>query len=556
MTSAKIAIRCAIYTRKSSEEGLEQSFNSLHAQREACEAYILSQRHEGWHLLPNHYDDGGFSGGNMERPGLKKLISDIASGKIDTVVVYKVDRLTRALSDFAKIVDAFDKQGVSFVSVTQQFNTTTSMGRLTLNVLLSFAQFEREVTGERIRDKVAASKKKGMWMGGHVPKGYDRVEGKLIVNSEEAVAVRNIFLAYLECGCVRKLAEQLKRLGIRSKRWTSSTGRHRGGAILSRGSLYHTLNNPIYIGKIAHQGKLHDGQHEPILDLQLWNRVAAMLKENRVARRTQSNLPSGRLLSGKLRTPGGLSYTPTHAAKNGRRYFYYILTGSSHGASLNTIKRLPANELEGRVLSSIGSFLEDSLQLSEHFKTLDVRELRLLTSAAKHRAAQLSEIAHADTRDFVSRIVQKIIVEKNELCMVLSGAQLYKSFLGNVRPGDSPIDIELREPISFARRGSEVKLILSNGECMSGASIASLVHAVVQARTWSDWIVSGDVKNLEQLAAKAGLNKRYASRILRLAALSPTLYEAILSGNHSPLVTLLALTKSLPLSWEEQRIPG
>ena len=267
MTSAKIQIRCAIYTRKSSEEGLEQSFNSLHAQREACEAYILSQRHEGWQLLANQYDDGGFSGGNMERPGLKKLIADIASGKIDTVVVYKVDRLTRALSDFAKIVDAFDKQGVSFVSVTQQFNTTTSMGRLTLNVLLSFAQFEREVTGERIRDKVAASKKKGMWMGGHVPKGYDRVEGKLIVNAEEAVAVRNIFLTYLECGCVRKLADRLKHSGIRSKRWTSSTGRQRGDVILSRGFLYHTLNNPIYIGKIAHQGKLHDGQHEPILDL-------------------------------------------------------------------------------------------------------------------------------------------------------------------------------------------------------------------------------------------------------------------------------------------------
>jgi site-specific DNA recombinase len=249
-------IRCAIYTRKSSEEGLEQSFNSLHAQREACEAYVLSQRHEGWQLLATKYDDGGFSGGNMERPGLRKLLDDIASKKIDTVVVYKVDRLTRALSDFARIVETFDQQGVSFVSVTQQFNTTTSMGRLTLNVLLSFAQFEREVTGERIRDKVAASKKKGMWMGGHVPKGYDWIDRQLVVNPEEAEAVQKIFLGYLKWRCVRRLSEDLKRSGIRSKEWISATGRKRGGAILSRGSLYHTLNNPIYIGKVAHQGVL------------------------------------------------------------------------------------------------------------------------------------------------------------------------------------------------------------------------------------------------------------------------------------------------------------
>jgi site-specific DNA recombinase len=420
--------------------------------------------------------------------------------------------------------------------------------------LLSFAQFEREVTGERIRDKVAASKKKGMWMGGHVPKGYDRIEGRLVVNAEEAVAVRNIFLAYLECGCVRKLAERLKYSGIRSKRWTSSTGRQRGGAILSRGSLYHTLNNPIYIGKIAHQGKLHDGQHEPILDSQIWNQVAAMLKANRVDRRTRGNLPSGRLLHGKLLSSDGQSYTPTHAAKRGRRYFYYILTGSGRGSSVNTIKRLPAEALEERVLSSISSFLEDSLRVSGHFKTLDVRELRLLTSAAKHRAAQLSETNHADTRDFVSQIVQKVIVEKNELCISLSGERLYKSFVGNVCPGGTPIEIQLREPISLARRGSAVKLILSNGDCKSDAPIASLVRAVVQARTWSDWIVSGNVKNLEQLAVKSGLNKRYASRILRLAALSPKLYEAVLAGDHSPLLTVSAFVKDLPLEWGEQRL--
>jgi DNA invertase Pin-like site-specific DNA recombinase len=342
-------IRCAIYTRKSSEEGLDQSFNSLHAQREACEAYVLSQKHEGWQTLTAQYDDGGFSGGSMERPGLKKLLADIAAGKIDTVVVYKVDRLTRSLADFAKIVESFDSKRVSFVSVTQQFNTTTSMGRLTLNVLLSFAQFEREVTGERIRDKVAASKKKGIWMGGHVPLGYDLANRELIVNQKEAEMVRKIFLEYLEQRCVTKLYEELKSSGIRSKQWVSSTGRQFGGAVLSRGSLYHLLNNPIYIGKTKHKGVLHNGQHKPILELEMWDQVVALLKENSVIRHRSRNIRSGRILHGKFVAGDGHSYTPTHASKKGRRYFYYTLTRPAAHASANEIKRLPADEVEARV---------------------------------------------------------------------------------------------------------------------------------------------------------------------------------------------------------------
>jgi site-specific DNA recombinase len=279
-----------------------------------------------------------------------------------------------------------------------------------------------------------------------------------------------------------------------------------------------------------------------------------MLMDNRVTRRTQSNLPSGRLLRGKLVTSDGQSYTPTHASKNGRRYFYYILTGPGRGASAHTIKRLPADELEGRVLSSIGAFLEDSPRLAAHFTTLDIRELRLLTSAAKHRSAQLSEIAHANVRDTISRIVKRIVVNNNELCIFLSRAELRKDLLGEVGSGDSSTEIQLHEPISFARRGSAVKLILSNGECKSDAPIASLARAVVQARTWSEWIVSGKVRSLEELAAKAGLNKQYASRILRLAALSPTLYETILSGNHSPLLSVSLLTKDLSLEWKEQHL--
>ena len=261
-----IAQRCAIYTRKSTEEGLEQDFNSLDAQREACAAYILSQKHEGWSELGDRYDDGGFSGGSMERPGLMQLLRDVEAGRIDVIVVYKVDRLTRSLTDFAKMVDVFDKSGVSFVSVTQAFNTTSSMGRLTLNVLLSFAQFEREVTAERIRDKVAASKRKGMWMGGAVPLGYDAKEKALVVNQGEASAIRTIFAEYLAKGSVRQLTSRLAELGIVSKRRTDRFGRVSGGRSLSRGALYNILRNPIYIGKIRHKDELFAGLHEAIID--------------------------------------------------------------------------------------------------------------------------------------------------------------------------------------------------------------------------------------------------------------------------------------------------
>src|SRR5467141_2242040 len=258
--------KCAIYTRKSSEEGLEQDFNSLHAQRESCEAYIKSQKHEGWMALPNLYDDGGYSGGSIERPALKKLLADIQSRAVDVVIVYKVDRLTRSLADFAKIVEIFDAAGVSFVSVTQQFNTTTSMGRLTLNVLLSFAQFEREVTGERIRDKIAASKQKGMWMGGNVPLGYDASERTLIINPAEAGIVQRIFALYRKLGCVRRVKEEADRLGIRTKCSTTANGTERSGKPFSRGHLYGLLANPIYTGRIAHKGRLYPGQHPALID--------------------------------------------------------------------------------------------------------------------------------------------------------------------------------------------------------------------------------------------------------------------------------------------------
>jgi site-specific DNA recombinase len=317
-------LRCAIYTRKSSEEGLEQDFNSLDAQREACEAYILSQRHEGWVALPAMYDDGGISGGTMERPALKRLLADVAAGKIDVVVVYKVDRLTRSLADFAKIVEIFDQRQVSFVSVTQAFNTTSSMGRLTLNVLLSFAQFEREVTGERIRDKIAASKKKGMWMGGLPPLGYDVQDRKLVVNQAEAETVTFIFERYQALKSVRLLKAELDRRCIVSKLRKRDNGPSRGGQPLGRGALYAMLSNRLYRGEIVHKDVSHPGQHDAIVDETLFNEVQQTLATNRVDRERGTNAEEPSLLAGLLFDADGHRMTPTHASKKGVRYRYYV----------------------------------------------------------------------------------------------------------------------------------------------------------------------------------------------------------------------------------------
>src|ERR1700686_1588548 len=316
--------RCAIYTRKSSEEGLEQEFNSLAAQREACEAYIRSQQHEGWLLARNRYDDGGFSGGNLERPAAQRLLTDIRAGRIDIVVVYKVDRLTRSPPDFARLVELFDAQGVSFVSVTQQFNTTSSMGRLTLNVLLSFAQFEREVTGERIRDKIAASKRKGIWMGGLVPLGCEVRDRQLVINEAEATTVRHIFTRYCELGSVRLLKEELDRNGVRSKVRVSKAGVESGGQAFSRGALYTLLRNPIYVGEIRHKGVCHPGQHVPIVDRAMWDRVAQLLREHSTGCGARSSGTKSCLLIGKLFDESGQGLTPSHAVKGDRRYRYYV----------------------------------------------------------------------------------------------------------------------------------------------------------------------------------------------------------------------------------------
>ena len=342
-------MRCAVYTRKSTEEGLEQDFNSLDAQREACAAYILSQRHEGWTPVSDIYDDGGYSGGTIERPALKALLAEIAAGRVDVIVVYKVDRLTRSLADFAKIVEILDDAGASFVSVTQSFNTTTSMGRLTLNVLLSFAQFEREVTGERIRDKIAASKAKGMWMGGPIPLGYRLEERKLLIDEHEAATIRMIFTRFLELGSGRALVAELDRDGVRSKQRINRHGRVYGQLPISRGALYSILQNRLYIGEVVHKGQSYPGQHDAIIDVDLFDRVQAALAEKRVERRHGTNADQPSLLAGLMWDGWGRRMSPSHAVKQGKRYRYYASQTDGDTASAQPAWRISAGDIEALV---------------------------------------------------------------------------------------------------------------------------------------------------------------------------------------------------------------
>src|SRR6202521_4174549 len=386
--------RCAIYTRKSSEEGLEQEFNSLEAQHEACEAYIRSQRHEGRIPARTRYDDGGFSGGSLERPALQRLLADIAAGRVDVVVVYKVDRLTRSLADFARLVEIFDAQGVSFVSVTQQFNTTSSMGRLTLNVLLSFAQFEREVTGERILDKIAASKKKGMWMGGNVPLGYDASERTLAINPAEAEAVRRIFALYRELGCVRRVKEEADRLGLRTKCSTTADGTKRGGRPFSRGHIYGLLANPIYTGQIAHKGELYPGLHPALIDNETWTAVRNQLAANTNDHRRRAKAAEPSLLAGLLVDARGERLTPSHAVKKGRRYRYYASAALITEAGTDRAQgwRLAAREIEDCVIRILVDALTSPARLLERIDKSGIpgEQIRTILGRAARAAAALS----------------------------------------------------------------------------------------------------------------------------------------------------------------------
>src|SRR3954451_14287511 len=551
--------RCAIYTRKSSEEGLEQEFNSLAAQREACEAYIRSQQHEGWVLARPRYDDGGFSCVNLERPALQRLLADIRTGRIDIVVVYKVDRLTRSLADFARLVELFDAEAVSFVSVTQQFNTTSSMGRLTLNVLLSFAQFEREVTGERIRDKIAASKKKGMWMGGNVPLGYDANQRTLVINPAEAETVRRVFALYRELGCVRRVKEEADRLGLKTKYTRTANGTERGGKPFSRGHLYTLLSNPIYTGQIAHKGKLHPGQQAAVIDDESWSAVRDQLAANTSNHRRRSKAAEPSLLAGLLVDARGERLTPSHAVKKGRRYRYYVSAALITDAGTDRAQgwRLAAREIEEAVIRILADALTSPAKLVERFGAANVPSDHIpkLLNRAARLAAALSGLPDERAK-LVRELVEKIIVDEKTIIVKLQrGALLGGDVPSSASAEECDNATELTAAVAFTRRGAETKLVLPGLAQQNHSSRCdpALIKAIARGRAWFEELATGRARSLQQLAKRGGISRRYIRRLVGLAFLSPELVEAILQGRQSVELTATRLTElDLPLDWTEQ----
>jgi site-specific DNA recombinase len=554
-------IHCAIYTRKSSEEGLDQSFNSLDAQREACEAYIKSQRQEGWHAISSHYDDGGFSGGSMERPALKRLMDDIRAGNVNTVVVYKVDRLTRSLADFAKIIEQFDAHRVSFVSVTQQFNTTSSMGRLTLNVLLSFAQFEREVTGERIRDKIAASKRKGMWMGGHVPLGYDLRDRMIHINPREAETVHTIYSNYVRLGCVMALKDYLDRNGISGKSRRLPDGSKISGTCYSRGALYKILRNHIYVGEIRHKGSVYRGQHEAIIDREQWNQVQKLLLNNQQGRRRKTRATKSSLLTGIIFDPDGNRYTPTHANKSGRRYRYYTSqTVIRKTTQTDQPARIPAHDLEAAVIGRILEFLKSPREVLKALGGQGVERSKYteLLKRASAKTASWTTISAQQRESFLISVLDRVVIHSDSVEVKIRKEELIRQLAGRMNSQST----ECREFITLhcafrcAARGKALRLIVGNDQPPPQTSTFAILKAIARARAWREQLISGEARCVEHLARLNHLRVTYVRRILRFALLSPASIEAILNGQVAPDLSLESLVGRIPIIWKDQNFAG
>jgi site-specific DNA recombinase len=543
--STRPTIRCAIYTRKSTEEGLEQEFNTLDAQREACASYIASQRSEGWVELPDHFDDGGFSGGTLERPALQNMMRMIEASEIDVVVVYKIDRLTRSLLDFTKLVDQLDRRSVTFVSVTQSFNTTTSMGRLTLNVLLSFAQFEREVTGERIRDKFAASKKKGIWMGGYPPLGYDISERKLIVNVAEADTVNIIFRRYIELGCVRALQQDLDTLGIRSKRWTTATGKVFGGQKFGRGALYCLLRNRTYLGETSHKGAVYPGEHSLIVSKEVFLAAGERLASTRRRALGKQSNPQSAMLAGLLFDSRGCLMTPTYTRNRGKNYAYYVSQNrqgpekciSRVGAPAidelvrNTLTRLglPAAYSVSAELTSARTYL-CRVELHQDSTKICIDRIRALQWWRENHSALIGategELICLNSASLANG--EKLCEELKHLVVTLPVRAQFRGGRTGIIPPSEMIPVRPRcDPV--------------------------LMRALAKAHRWKASIMRGEIRSVDGLAKQLNKERRYVSNILRLAFLSPTLTKAILEGRQPPSLRLAhLLNSSFPLSWSAQ----
>jgi site-specific DNA recombinase len=539
-------LHCAIYTRVSTEHGLEQEFNSLDAQREAAEAYIKSQAHEGWLCLKDRFDDGGYSGGSMERPALQELLNAVKARRIDVIVVYKVDRLTRSLADFAKLVELFDAHGVSFVSVTQSFNTTSSMGRLTLNVLLSFAQFEREVTGERIRDKIAASKKKGLWMGGIVPYGYRLENRKLLVDPPEAELVRQVFILYLELKSLPQLAQALADRGIASRPRTFASGEPVGGKPFRTGALSHLLGNRMYLGEINHRNKSYPGEHEPIIAPDLFEAVQTLLSQRKTHKREAMG-KSQALLGGLIFDDAGNRMTPVHASKGAIRYRYYQSWVLGHGQKnkAGSIARVPAGEVERAIIGALEKWFPEQNEAIPNIEIQSQRVraiIRKVTINPQHIAVELNApmpvtAAAADDASDISRPASEVPPESS------------------VSHQDHPEIITIAWAKPTTRRNRQVLAVSGTQQSilpLKSETRARIVTGIAQARLWLDQLTIGKVPDLAALARSHDRSEKSVRSLLSLAFLAPDIVEAAVSNRLPRGLGITNLT-GLPADWTGQR---
>jgi site-specific DNA recombinase len=507
-------VRCAIYTRKSTEHGLELEFNSLDAQRDSCEAYIKSQASQGWKALPQHYDDPAYSGGNLDRPALQQLLKDIDAGRIDVIVVYKIDRLTRSLADFAKLVEAFDAKSISFVAVTQQFNTTTSMGRLTLNVLLFFAQFERELSSERVRDKVAASRRKGKWTGGTVPLGYDAKDKKLVINKAEAESVRYIFQRYLEVQSFGKLVADLDAKGIVTKRRDTKVKQFNGEIPFTYGPLAYFLKNRLYIGETGHKDKWFPGEHAAIVDRKTFDQVQQLLGSKSEARKARHSA-SEALLMGRLYDDRGNRMSPSYSAKNGVRYRFYVSSALLRGRNgeVGSVGRVPAAEIEEAVRAAI---------------------------IAQRAQGPKGAIGSPNPLGGVERVV-------------VARDQLLISLMRSDGAGDfDDSNSEIRIPWSSNIRATTGTL--ENSSENDASHNEGLIQSVIRAHAWKRALLDGKHDSVEMLAEANRLHPKVVRQALRLAFLSPDVTSAILEGKQPKGLSLAQIPKLLPLSWTKHRV--
>ncbi len=505
-------------TRVSTDQGLEQAFNSLDTQYDASQAYIRSQAHAGWTLLRGKYDDGGFSGGNTDRPSLQRLLEDIRAGKIDVIVVYKVDRLIRSLADFAKLVELFDEHNVSFVSVTQQFNTTTSMGRLTLNVLLSFAQFEREVTSERIRDKISASKRKGLWVGGMAPLGYDTKDRRITVNEAEAERVRTIFRCYLKLGSLNLLMAELRKRGIVSKIRKLKTGETVGGIPFTRGPLAHLLRNRFYVGEVSFKGEVLQGEQPAIFDRDLFDAVQAKLSEQ-ASNHTATRIQSQALLTGRIFDDRGSRMSPTHARKGNTKYRYYLSSALLTGAAdrVGSVCRVPATDIESLVIKSVRQHLnlaepiDDKNLVEAHVARVEVHSDQLIIHLVQHEMSDRK----ASAKSPLHIAWQKVSATQRREILLPEGAS---------RQNSRPIRSETR---------------------------ATLVASIARGRRWLDELTNDGTASAQTIAEREGCSTRKVNMTISLAFLAPDLVQAASEGRlpHGMGVARLA---DLPAEWSKQ----